>query len=196
MMTGAESSKSWRRSRLRIATWGTVVFLLVFPVVAMQFTDDMSWDGTDFIVFGAMLVAACGTFELAARMTRNIAYRAAVGLSLVAAFLLIWVNLAVGIIGSEDNPANMMYGGVLAIGVVGSILSRFQPCGMTRTLIAMALAHAGVGVIALLFGLGSSGANWPQVVVVLNGFFAALWLGSAGLFWRAARERPPAASAP
>ena len=36
----------------------------------------------------------------------------------MAAFLLIWINLAVGIIGSEDNPANLMYGAVLLLGLV------------------------------------------------------------------------------
>ena len=39
-------------------------------------------------------------------MTGNSAYRAAVGVAIAAAFILVWMNLAVGIIGSEDNPAN------------------------------------------------------------------------------------------
>ena len=42
-------------------------------------------------------------------------------------------------------------------------------------------------MIALTAGLGSEGANWLQVIFVLNGFFAALWLASAGLFRIAAR---------
>jgi hypothetical protein len=85
--------------RWRIALWGTAAFLLLLPVVVMQFTNEVNWDETDFIVFGVMLVIACGTYELAARMTGNTAYRAAVGVAIVAAFLFIWINLAVGIIG-------------------------------------------------------------------------------------------------
>jgi hypothetical protein len=162
---------------------------LLLPLIAMQFTHEVNWDETDFIVFGAMLVGACGAYELATRMTGNTAYRAAVGVAVVAAFLLIWINLAVGIIGSEDNPANLMYGGVLAVGIIGAVIARFQQHGMARTLVGMALAQALVAVLALIFRWGSDGENWPQVIVVLNGFFAALWLGSAWLFRRAARER-------
>jgi hypothetical protein len=170
--------------------------ILLLPLVAMQFTDEVDWDETDFVVMGAMLFAACGTYELAARMTGNVAYRAAVGVAVVAAFILVWMNLAVGIIGSEDNPANLMYGGVLAVAILGALVVRFQPRGMARTLAATALAQALVGVIALIAGLGSTGANWPRVIVVLTAFFAALWLLSAWLFRKAAREQTSAGAAP
>jgi hypothetical protein len=148
-----------------------------------------------------MLAVAAGTFDLASRMTGKTAYRMAVGIALLGAFLLIWMNLAVGIIGSEDNPANLMYAGVLAIGLVGAFAVRFRPRGMALTLGVMALAQLTVGVIALSAGLGSTGANWPRVIYVLTAFFAASWLLSAWLFHRASRDRrslavdglPPAA---
>jgi hypothetical protein len=154
----------------------------------MPFTDEVVWDETDFAVMGAMLFGGCGAYELAARMTGNVAYRAAAGVAVVAAFILVWMNLAVGIIGSEDNSANLMYAGVLAVGVLGAFLVRFKPRGMARALAATALAQVSVGAIALIAGLGSTGANWPQVIVVLTGFFTTLWLVSAWLFGKAARE--------
>jgi hypothetical protein len=155
-------------------------------MVTMQFTDEMDWDETDFIVFGAMLAVACGTFQLAARMTGNALYRAAVGVAVVAAFILVWINLAVGIIGSEDNPANLMYGGVLAVALIGAVIGRFQPMGMAHALLATALAQTLVGVIALVAGLGSTAPSFPEAIVVLTGFFALLWLISAWLFRKAA----------
>src|SRR5215217_5994967 len=115
----------------------------------MQFTDEVAWDETDFAVMGAMLFSACGAYELAARMTGNVAYRAAVGVAVVTAFILIWINLAVGIIGSEDNPANLMYGGVLAVAVLGGLIVRFQPHRLAQVLVATALAQILVGIIAL-----------------------------------------------
>jgi hypothetical protein len=188
-----ENGGGGRRGRFwRIAPWVTAVLVLLLPLVAMQFTDEVVWDETDFAVMGAMLFGACGAHELAARMIRNVIYRAAVSVAVVAAFILIWLSLAVGIIGSEDNPANLMYGGVLAVGIFGALIVRFQPHGMARALAATALAQALVGVTALIAGLGSTGANWPGTIVFLTGFFGALWLVSAWLFRKAAREQTSA----
>ncbi len=184
MAGNTENGGGRRGNRWRIAIWGSAALLLLLPLGAMQFTNEVSWDETDFIVFGAMLLAACGTYELAARMTGNSAYRAAVGVAVAAAFILVWMNLAVGIIGNEDNPANLMYGGVLAIGIIGAVIARFQPQGMARALMTTALAQTLVGVIALAMG--------SVEAFVLTAFFAALWLTSAELFRKAAREQVPA----
>ena len=187
---GARRGLSWR-----IAPWPIAAFLLL-PLVAMRFTGEVVCDGADFAVLGALLLGACGACELAARMTGNVAYRAAVGVAVVAAFVLIWMNLAVGIIGPEDNAANLMHGGVLAVGILGALVARFRPGGMARALAATALAQASVGAIALIAGSGSDGANWPGAIVLLTGFFAALWLASAWLFRKAAREQTSAGAAP
>lgn len=167
--------------------WSTAAPLLL-PLLAMQFTNEVNWGLADFVAFGAMLVCACGTYELAARMTSNKAYRAAVGVAVAAAFTLVWINLAVGIIGSEDNPANLMHGGVLAVGIIGAIIAHFQPHGMARALVATALAQMLVAVIALLAGLGDPWSG-PLEILALNGFFAAIFVGSAWLFRRAAYGR-------
>jgi hypothetical protein len=170
-----------RGSRWRTAVWGAAALLLLLPLVAMQVTDEMDWDLTDFVIFGALLAGAGGAYELAARRTGSRAYRAAAGLALATAFILVWMNLAVGIIGSEDNPANRMYGGVLAVGLVGALMARFRPQGMALASAATAAAQALVAVIALAAGWGSA--------LILTGIFMALWLASAWLFRRAAREQ-------
>jgi len=177
------------RAFWRLAPWVIAALILLLPLVAMQFTNEVAWDETDFAVMGTMLLGACGAYELATRMTGSRTYRAAVGVAVVAAFILVWMNLAVGVIGSEDNPANLMYGGVLAIGILGALIVHFQPYGMARALVATALAQASVGVIALISGFGATGPNWRGTTVVLTGFFVALWLMSAWLFRQAAREQ-------
>jgi hypothetical protein len=95
------------------------------------------------------------------------------------ALILVWVNAAVGIIG--DGPVNLMYFGVLAVGLVGALIARFRPLGMAWTLFAMAIAQMLVPAIALVV--------WnppfdPGIAPVfgLNAFFAALWVVSALLF--------------
>ena len=90
--------------------------------------------------------------ERSTMLNRN-AYRAAVGVALAAAFILVWINLAVGLIGDSGDLANSMYIGVLAAGIVGAIIAPFRPHGMARVLLATALAQALVAVIALLAGL-------------------------------------------
>jgi hypothetical protein len=154
--------------------WGTAAIMLLIPLIAMQFTDEVDWGLSDFIIFGTMLAVVGGVFELATRMSPNQSYRAAVGVALAGAFILIWVNGAVGIIGNEENPANLMYFGVLAIGIVGTLIARFKPSGMVRAMVATAIAQALVAVIALVAGLGYT--------FLVTGFFVALWLTSATLF--------------
>lgn len=173
-----------RGHRWRPAVWGTAAGLLLLPWVAMQFTGEVDWTPGDFVVFGAMLLAACGACELGMRMSDSAAYRAAFCVAIAAGFLLAWVNLAVGMIGTEANPANLMFGGVLAVGALGALVARFRPRGMFRVLVAMAIAQVLVVVIALAAGIGFDAALW-----VLTGVFAALWLFSAGLFRKAAREQ-------
>ena len=149
-----------------------------------------------FLLLGALAAALLLVFMLfRAVKPDNAAYQYAVGLTLAAAFLLFWVNGAVGIIGSEDNDANLMYAAVLAVGMIGAIIARFEPEGMARALFATALAQALVAAVALVAGLGLP-ASPPLEILGLNGFFAALWIGAAWLFGKAAaREHPPAAGA-
>jgi hypothetical protein len=143
---GCRDKKFWR-----IARWSLAALILLLPLLAMQFTTEVAWDFADFMIFGALLAGAGGAYELAMRVSGHRAYRAAIAVALAAAFILIWVNLAVGIIGDEGNPANLMYVGVLAVGIIGASITRGQPRGMARTLSVMAFAQGLVPVIALLF---------------------------------------------
>ena len=115
-------------------------------------------------------------------------YRLAVGAALATAFLLVWVIGAVGLIGAEGNPADRMYAGVLGVGFVGAMIARLRPRGMARVLLAVAFAQALVAVIALINGEHRAAVTSVPEITLSNGFFAALWVGAAWLFRRAARE--------
>jgi hypothetical protein len=169
---------------------------LLLPLLAMQITDEVVWDLADFAVAGALLVGTGLMLELAARKAGNIAYRSAVGVALAAALLLVWINLAVGIIGVEGDRADLMYFGVLAVGLIGAIIARFRPQGMARALFATALAQALVAVIALIAGKHQDPVTSVSELLGLNGIFVALFIGSAWLFQRAARQQPPASAGP
>jgi hypothetical protein len=172
-------------NRWRLAGWGAAAALLLHPLIAMPFTDEVDWDVFDFVVAGALIGLVGLALELAVRKTPDRAYRAAAAIALGAAFILIWINLAVGIIGNEDNPANLMYAGVLAVGLLGAIVARFRPLGMAWALAATAIAQVLVAVVAAVTGLA--------LTIPITVFFGGLWLTSAWLFRRSARRQAPAA---
>lgn len=187
MANTVDTNSGRRVSPWRIVGWGGAAALLLLPLIAMQFTREVDWDETDFIVMGAMFAIAGGAIELAVRASANGAYRIASVIAVAASFLLIWMNLAVGIIGSEENPANLMFAGVIAVAVGGSIIGNFTAVGMMRAMAVTAFAQALVGVIALVGNMGTDGPAWPRDVIVLTTFYTVLWAGSAALFRKAAR---------
>lgn len=178
-------SRSMRKSVLPVA-FVTAVLLLI-PLVAMQFSEEVNWTSMDFAVAGFLLFGSGMAYALIARSTTLVAGRAAACIAVAAALMLIWVSLAAGIIGSENNPANLMYAGVVAIEVTGIAVARLRPRGMAYALFATALAQALVAAIALAGGLGAAEPPGRLGILVLNGFFVALFAASAWLFRRAAR---------
>ena len=78
-----------------------VAFLLLLPLIAMQFTNEVNWTLMDFVVAAVLLLGAGLIFELVMRKIKNTKYRTTIIVILVLAFLLIWAELAVGIFGSS-----------------------------------------------------------------------------------------------
>ena len=161
----------------RIIGWGGVTALLLAPLVAMQFTSEVDWDVTDFIAMGFILGSLGLALEFMVSRSGSIGYRIASGIAVLAAFLLVWANLAVGMIGSEGNPYNLLFGGVLAIALVGSIAARFRSGGM-----AIATAAAGVAQIAIALGGIATDPRGAFFSSILGG----LWLLAALLFRKSA----------
>lgn len=184
-MTGKAENMGRRWSPWRIAGWGFAGGLLLLPLVAMQFTDEVKWDAPDFVFMGVLVGSVGLGFELAARRSDQWAYRAAAGIALVSAFLLVWVNAAVGIIGDEGNPLNLLYGGVLAVGLAGAALAGLRALGMARAMAATAAAQGLVAVTALV--AAPVAEPGPVPILILNSVFVALFLLSAALFRKAAR---------
>ena len=173
--------------------WGSAALLLLLPFAAMRFTDEVRWTAGDFL-FAALLIGGVGlAFELAVRKpvlsgacperrrrveAGRAAYRAGAALALAAAFLTVWANGAVGMIGAEDNPYNLWFVGVLALALVGAIVARFEPAGLARAMVAPAIAQAAVSAVGL--------ATDPRGTL-FSLAFAILWLLAAAAFRKAAR---------
>ncbi len=145
-----------------------------------------AWDAADFIVMWFLIGGTILAYKLVSRTSANRAYRVAVGVAVVTGLLLIWINGAVGLIGSEDNPANLLYAGVLAIAAIGAGVARLKPAGMAWAMGATALAQFLVPVVALIIWRPDFGPGVVQVLG-LNFFFVLLFAGSALLFRHAAQ---------
>ena len=166
-------------NRWRVLGWGMAAGVILLPLVAMQFTSEVKWTTGDFL-FAILMIGSVGlAFELVVRASSNIAYRAGAAAALAAAFLTVWVNGAVGMIGSEDNGYNLLFLGVIALALAGSIVARFRASGMALAMVVAAASQAGLG----LFGIAAD----LRGGIFATGF-AAIWLLSAVLFRTAARS--------
>ncbi len=77
-----------------------VALLLLIPLIAMQFTNEVKWTLSDFIVMGGLLLGTGLLCELVLRKVKKTTYRLAICGAVLVIFLLIWVELAVGIFGT------------------------------------------------------------------------------------------------
>lgn len=188
MKTMKRIRRSIRRQMVYVAL--VTASILMVPLLAMRFTGEVNWSVFDFVVAGILLFGTGLTYVLISGLSDSGAYRAAVGIAVVTGLLLIWMNLAVGIIGSEDNPANALYLGVPIVGLIGAVIARLKAQGMARTLFAVALTQMLVPVTALIIWRPSLDAL-PGIVGVfmLNAFFAALFIVSGLLFRQAAQKQ-------
>ncbi|MEJ5961810.1 hypothetical protein [Pedobacter immunditicola] len=143
--------------------------------------------GTFILAFVLLFGAAVLIYKLVMKnLMSNKAYRYGVGVAMTAVLFLAWMNVAVGgILG--DNPANMMYFGVLFVGLFGAVIADLQPLGMSQALFATAFAMILVPVVALIIGTPAFN-NGVWAVFGLHAVFAMLFVGSAMLFGKAAHE--------
>jgi hypothetical protein len=187
MMDIAQVSRTGGQ-KWRILGWGAAVALLATPFVAMQLhAEGVDWSAGDFIVMGVMLATVGGLIELAVRAQRNWSYRGGAVLVLLGAFLLVWANLAVGIVGSEDNPGNQLFFVALLAGITAAIGGGFRADGMKRAAITTAIA------IVLAFALAETGQRDEPIVRPLaealgTSIFVLMFAGAALLFQRAERQ--------
>jgi hypothetical protein len=166
------------RNRWRIAAWTLALGLWLLPLIAKQFTAEMQWTAFDFVVWAIMLGLAAGLFDLATRASGNGAFRLGAAVAIGTGFFITWSNLAVGIIGNENNPLNQIFFGVLAIAVFGALFVRFDAARLVRVMQVTAVAQALTAVVALVAD--------GSYIFVITAIFVAAWLFAAELFRRAA----------
>jgi hypothetical protein len=178
----------------RLIGWGGAVLLLATPFVAMQMhAEGVNWSLGDFIFAAVLFGIIGGALELAVRFSPNRAYRGAAALSLLGTLLTIWANLAVGIVGSEHNPANQWFFAALLIGIAGGCIGRFRPKAMSIAATATAVLLWITFAVAVM---GPTDEPFVHHSIEFAGttIFALLFLGSAALFRKSARDQSSSSS--
>lgn len=178
MAGSVEEDRRELRPPHRGLVWGGAAALMVLPILAMRDFASPASDPGDFIFLAILMAGVATAYEIGARIRGRRAYFAAVCMALAASFASTWINLAVGIIGSEDNPANYVYAGVIGVAFTVAVLGRFEAAAMARAMFAAAVAQVLVFLFAWGGGLGFTG---PITV-----FFTAMWLVAGWLFRKAA----------
>ena len=160
--------------------------VLTLAMLGNRFWDGWNWEFRGFVLVGALVFGVGLTYQLITRNVDKLAYRAAAGIALFAAFALVWGNF---IQAADDvNPAALMYLWVPIVLTIGAALARLRPNGMTRALFATAVAQAVVIAIVLVV---RNPQVTPWTAAVLRGFggnavYLVLFFVSAWLFRKAA----------
>jgi hypothetical protein len=159
---------------LRVALGALV--LLMAPLVASRVVEGWNWSAGSFVFVYILFFALGMAYALIARRMNVWAYKAGVGVALVAGATLGWSNMIQ--VADSGHPENLVYHSVLVVGIVGALLARLQPRGLAFTLFAMA------GTLALIAVVLPSGAP-PDVarkMAIGHGVFVALFTASGLLF--------------
>jgi hypothetical protein len=163
---------------------GTVLLLLI-PITAMQLTSEVDWTLFDFVVAGFLLLSTGFTNLWITRTSSSNLFRFASILAVGSGLFLIWSNLAVGIIGSEDELINMGYFFIPLLGLLGAWVSKTSAVGMARTLAIMAGTQLLIMVIALLWGWQHVPGSSVMEIMGVNMLFIVAF-GLSALFYRKA----------
>jgi len=166
---------------------GTAAVLSV-PLLAMQFTPEVNWSGSDFALMALLVVGLGMAWLIFTRSEQNGLYRWGWAAAVGSTFLLVWANLAVGLMGSGPNAGNLLYIGVLAAAIAGIYRFGLTPGGMARVMTVTAGSLVVVAGIALLSGMQHYPGSSATKIVVVNALFFVLFAATAFLFRMSARR--------
>lgn len=83
-----------------LALYTVPAALLLMPLIAMQFTKEVDWSGSDFIIGGILLFGTAGVIDLVLRNVKTAKNRIIFSLLVLAVLFLVWAELAVGVFGT------------------------------------------------------------------------------------------------
>jgi hypothetical protein len=166
--------------------------LLVVPLTASFFVDGWLWTAFDYAFAWVIFSLVSLGLTFVASKANGMTYKAGGAVAILTAFLLIWINAAVGFIGDGDlfDSPNGLYVAVVLFGIMGAVWSRLEARRMSQALYATALALALVPVVSYLVWPPSVISWSPGVlpVFILNSCFVMAFVVSGLLFASASKQ--------
>lgn len=171
--------------KLRIIAWALVAFLIALPAIAMAAgAEGVDWGSEDFIAATILLGGAGLVVEALVRVSRDWCYRIAAVLVTFGALFTIWSNLAVGIVGNEDNPFNITYFLIVPLLALGAIFVKLRARGMAAVARVAAIFYIAMGIAAFAAGIGEP----APFIIGIHVLFVTIFVGAAALFQQAAEN--------
>jgi hypothetical protein len=180
-----------RRGFPRAAICGAAALLFAAPWLAMQAGTDVQWSGFDFMIWGTMLIVAGAVADFALRAARRSTSALAGLIAIGAGFFTVWANLAVGIIGNENDPHNVPFLLVPAVALIGGFLGRLRARPMALVMVAAATMQLVAALLAISDGRVDQGSRANEIVIGTI-IMPCLWLWAAALYRKAAAASPEA----
>lgn len=181
MIGSSEPTAPAGRNYWRIARWAAALALLLTPLVMMQISEDWHWTPRGFLFAGVMIGGSCLLYELAVWASGSRAYRAGVAVAIAASFLTVWTTIV------RDDSNGMGFFMLVMAAVTGGFAAWFQPGGMARTMLGVAIMQALLGVAIATAPSTASTPDGAFKALLFSGFFSVLWLIAAVCFRAAAK---------
>ena len=74
--------------------------LLIIPLLAMQFTEEVNWSGFDFVVAGVLLLGTSWLCMFVFQKVKKVKHQIILCALILVMLVLLWAELAVGLFGT------------------------------------------------------------------------------------------------
>lgn len=88
------------KNQTSVFIYSSVAVILSIPLIAMQFTKEVNWTASDFLIMGALLFTTAFAVDFVMKKVKSFKSRLILVFGILALLILIWVEMAVGIFGS------------------------------------------------------------------------------------------------
>ncbi|MCJ7421019.1 hypothetical protein [Sphingomicrobium astaxanthinifaciens] len=173
----------------RALLWGLLALpLLLAAVAGLRGAEGFDWRPGDYLAALVLLGGAGLLGDTLLRASGSTAYRLGALVGCLSLLFLCWANLAVGLVGSEDNPFNQVYFALVPLPGLGALLARGSARAMARLMAATAAGFVALAIAALATGQADAPYSSVAEILGLHALFTGLFALAALAFGIAARR--------